>query len=313
MLNNLLLVAGQVLTLFLLMAVGFFFTKRGTFTSASLSAMSQLLMYVVAPCIVIKSLMGEECTPEMTSSILLCLLALVATYVVYAILSTPLYPRLGADKRDTLRFAVIYGNTGFMGLPLVQGVLGDRAMIFCVLGLAAFNVATWTHGVVLMGGKEHASAKKAILNPGVIGCVIGFTLFFTGFKLPSPVADAVGHLGNMNTPLAMVVIGGQMASANLGETFRRKDLYGASALKLLALPVLTGAMLLPLKLPVEAFSTLVILSACPTAGITGIFAQSFRRDTVTSAQLITLSTLLSILTLPVVAVAADAVYRAVLG
>lgn len=313
MLANLLLVAGQVFTLFLLMGVGFFFARKGVFTPEVLSAMSRLLMYVVAPCIIIKSLTERDCTPDMIGVILRCLAVLVLTYALYALLSTPLYPRLEPDRRDTLRFAVIYGNTSFMGLPLVQGVLGDSALLYCVLAIAVFNVATWTHGAVLMGGKENASPKKAVLNPGVIGCVIGFALFFTGLDLPSPVAAAVSHLGNMNTPLAMVVIGGQMASANLGETFRRKELYGASALKLLALPILTGAVLLPMGLSAEAYSTLVILSACPTAGITGIFAQSFRRDTFTSARMITLSTLLSILTLPVVAVAADAVYRAVFG
>lgn len=308
MVSLLLLVAGQVFTLFLLMAIGFFFTKRNIFTADTRSRMSTLLMYVVTPCVVIHSLTQTPCTPELTRSVLLTLAASMVFYVVFALLSTPLFPSLAADTRDPMRFAAIYGNVGFMGLPLIQGVLGTEAMIYCTVGVAVFNIATWTHGVVLMGGKSNASLKKAVLNPGVIGCVIGFLLFFTGLRLPSPLAAAVSHMGNMNTPLAMLVIGGQMASVKLMETFRRPLLYGVSALKLVVLPLVTAFLILPFGLNANAYSTVVILAGCPVAGITGIFAQNFDRDASSTAQVITLSTLLSILTLPLVTLAAHALY-----
>ena len=302
------LVAKQVFTLFLLMAVGFFFTKRDIFTADTRSRMSTLLMYVVTPCVVIHSLTQTQCTPELTHSVLLTLAATVVFYVVFALLSTPLFPSLVADTRDPMRFGTIYGNVGFMGLPLIQGVLGTEAMIYCTVGVAVFNIATWTHGLVLMGGKSNVSFKKALLNPGVIGCIIGFLLFFTGLRLPTPLASAVNHLGNMNTPLAMLVIGGQMASVQLLETFRRPLLYAVSSLKLLVLPLITAFLILPFGLNEAAYTTTVILAGCPTAGITGIFAQSFDRDAPATAQLITLSTLLSILTLPLVTLAAHAIY-----
>lgn len=308
MVSLLILVAGQVFTLFLLMAVGFFFTKREIFTADTRSRMSTLLLYVVTPCVVIHSLTQTECTPELTRSVVLTLGASVAFYVVFALLTAPLFRKQAADTRDPLRFGSLYGNVGFMGLPLIQGVLGTEALIYCTVGVAIFNIGTWTHGLILMGGKSNASLKKAILNPGVIGCIIGFVLFFTGLRLPSPIAAGVQHLGNMNTPLAMLVIGGQMASVKLLETFRRPLLYRVSAIKLLVLPLLTAFLILPFGLNASAYSTVVILAGCPIAGITGIFAQSFRRDAATTAQSITLSTLLSILTLPVVTLYAHAVY-----
>lgn len=304
MLNDFLLVAGQVLTLFLMMSVGFVLTRRGKLTQDTLSQMSHLLLYIVAPSVVIDSLLAAECTPELVHSILRCLLALVVTYGMYMLLAMLLFRKAPADTRDTMRFAVVYGNTGFMGLPLVQGILGNEALIYCTVSLAVFNITSWTHGAVLMGGRANASLKKAVANPGVIGCAIGFLLFFAGVELPAPVNNAIGFMGSMNTPLAMVVIGGQMAQANLGETFRKPMLYGVSAVKLVAFPLITALVLLPLGLSSEAYCTLVILSACPTAGVTGIFAQNFRRDTAAAAQQITLSTLLSIATLPVLALLA---------
>lgn len=308
MVSLLLLVAGQVFTLFLLMAVGFFFTKRGTLTDDARSRMSQILMYVVAPCIVISSLAKTECTPELTRSVLLTLAATVVCYIVYAILVTPLYRSMDKDTRDPFRFGTAYGNVGFMGLPLIQGVFGTEAVIYCTVGLAIFNIGTWTHGLVLMGGKSNVSLKKAILNPGVIGCAIGFLIFFTGLDIPGPLLSAIEHMGSMNTPLAMIIIGGQMASAKLLETFRNPSLYKASALKLLALPAVTAFLILPFGLNAAAYSTTVVLAGCPVAGITGIFAQNFHRDAPRTAQLITLSTLLSILTLPVVTLAAHAIH-----
>lgn len=306
MLQDLILVAGQVFTLFLMMAVGFFFARRGQLTAAALSQMSHLLLYVVAPCVVIGALQESRCTPELVRSILLCLAALVVSYLVYMLLAHPLFPRAGADGRDTLRMGVVYGNTGFMGIPLILGVLGQEALIYCTVSLAVFNISSWTHGAVLMGGRANASVKKALLNPGVISCVVGFFLFFADIKLPGPVNTAVGYMADLNTPLAMVVIGGQMAGADFGQTFHRGVLYLAAGVKLVVFPLLTAVLLLPFRLNSLTYQTLVLLSACPTAGVTGIFAQQFRRDTATAAQMITLSTLLSILTLPVIALIAAA-------
>ena len=307
MLANLLLVAGQVLTLFLLMGVGFFLARRGQLTAPGLAQMTHVLLYVVSPCVVVDALAQAERSPALMASILWCFPALIVSYVIYALLAIPLYPKLPRDTRDALRMGTIYGNTGFMGIPLISGVLGQAAMPYCTVGLGVFNIATWTHGAVLMGGKENASAKKALLNPGVLGCAAGFFLFFTGLVMPGPIASAVGFLGSLNTPLAMLVIGAQMAGADLPATFRRRDLWLASGMKLILLPALTMVLLLPFRLPPLTYQTLVILSACPTAGITSIFAQRFGRDPASAAQLVTLSTLLSILTLPMAAVAAAAV------
>ena len=304
MLDALFVVGGSVLTLFLLMAVGFVFGRMGLLSGETLSQLSRLLLYVVTPAITITSFEVER-TPENTRQLLIAAAALAGTYALYMILSSALFRRQDEQRRGVLRFAAIYGNTGFMGLPLIQSVLGDGAMMIAVMAFAVFNIATWTHGVLIMGGREHFSLRKAALNPGVLGFAAAVLLFAVGWRLPGPVDAAVGYLGSLNTPLAMVIIGGQMASANLLETFRERKLYLASALKLVGLPVLTALVLLPFRLDAMIFSALVILSACPTAGATSLFAQNMDKDTALAARQITLSTLLCIVTLPVMAVAAQ--------
>ena len=129
--------------------------------------------------------------------------------------------------------------------------------------------------------------------------------FLSGMRLPSMVDSAVNFLGDLNTPLAMVVIGGQMASTDLGRTFRRPDLYASSILKLIVIPLITALLLLPFRLPALVYCSMVILAGTPTAGTSGILAQQYNRDVGSAAQLVTLSTLLSVITLPVAAVAAN--------
>ena len=115
----------------------------------------------------------------------------------------------------------------------------------------------------------------------------------------------MSHLGNLNTPLPMLIIGGQMAHTDLRLVFRGKKLYAASAVKLIGLPVLTALALLPFRLDPVIFTALVILSGCPTAGVTSLFSQNLGKDTGVAARQITLSTLLCIITLPLTAVLAQ--------
>ena len=204
-----------------------------------------------------------------------------------------------------MRFAAVYGNTSFMGLPLIQAVLGGEAVMIAVVGVAVFNTVTWTQGRVLIGGRTELSVKKVALNPGVLGLAVGLLLFFTGWRLPGPVDSAVGYLGSLNTPLAMVVIGGQMAQADLVQVFSTKKLYLVSAVKLLGIPLLTALVLLPFRLDGMVYVAAVILAGCPTAGATSLFAQSMGRDASLAARQVTLSTLLCLITLPVTAVLAQ--------
>ena len=304
MIQALLVVGGSVLTLFLLMAVGFVFGRMGLLSGETLSQVSRILLYVVIPSIMITSFEVER-TPESQGQLLNALAVMVGVSVVDMALSLFLFPREGKEHQGIMRFAAVYGNTGFMGLPLIQSTLGDEAMMIAVVGLAIFNTATWTQGRALIGGRAELSVKKVALNPGVLGFVIGLLLFFTGWRLPGPVDSAVGYLGSLNTPLAMVVIGGQMAQADFVEVFSTKKLYLVSAVKLLGIPLLTGLALLPFRLDPVVYVAVVILAGCPTAGAPSLFAQSMGRDAALAARQVTLSTLLCVVTLPVAAVAAQ--------
>lgn len=297
MTDYLLMVSSQVGTMFLMMAAGFGLVKAGKLTPEAVPQMTNLLLTVVLPCMLVDSLQIER-TQALLDVMGYAFLLLAVLYVLYCLLTAPLFRRQPPATGKALRFGVLYGNVGFMGLPLIQMVLGEQAMVYGVINLIVFNLFNWSQGVVLMGGRKQISLKQAVLNPGILGIIAAMLLFFCGITLPSMVGNAVHFLGSMNTPLAMVIIGAQMAQADWQAIFRNRSILLACLLKLVAMPLLTALVLYPLHPEPDLYCALVLLAGVPTASITAMFAQRYGQDVATSAQLVTLTTLLSILTLP---------------
>ena len=305
MLEYLMTTASQVGTMFLMMAAGFALARLGRLGRETVPQLTDLLLTVVLPCMLVDALQLPR-TPALLGAMGYAALLAAALYVLYCLLTAPLFRRQSVPTGRALRFGVLYGNVGFMGLPLIQLVLGEQALVYGVIVLMVFNLFNWSQGVVLMGGRDQVSLRQAVLNPGIMGAAAGLALFLGGVSLPAPLGSAVSFLGSMNTPLAMVIIGAQMAWADWRALLGSRGILLACALKLAAMPLLTALILYPLSPEPQLYCTLVLLAGVPTASITAMFAQRYGQDVSTSAQLVTLTTLLSILTLPCMAVLAAA-------
>ena len=297
--------AAQVITLFLMMGVGYFIYRRGHLTKAGLSEISYLLMYIVIPSMIIHSLQTDW-DPARLRNFGIAAAVVMAHYLLNTLLAIPLFRKREEAQRLPLQFGAIYCNCGFMGLPLVHAVLGDAAMLYTTVAVVCFNVVAWTHGIALVGGRKEISLKRVFFNPGVVALAIGLPLFLLRVRLPAVIGNTLEFFTNLNTPLAMVIIGAQMAQTNLSTMFRSPQLYGGAAVKLILIPALTAALLYPLGLDPLMYVTFVLLSAAPSANLTSIFAQRFDRDVGMAAQLVSLTTLLSVVTLPLFAVLAAA-------
>lgn len=309
MIESFFVVAGQVVTLFLLIGVGYVLARLGLLRSDGASQMSTLALYVVTPCIMIRSFETVR-TPEMLGTLGRFFLAYTVCTVLGVLLAQPLFRREPPERGGPLRFGTSYGNNGFMGLPLVMSILGPEAAIFGSVSAVAFNILLWTQGRKTMGGK--VGLRSALVNPATVGAALGLLLFFTGWwepapgrwSLPAPILDAVSYLADLNTPLPMVVLGAQMAGTDLRESFADRRLYLAAAVRLVAAPLLALVLLLPFRLDPTAYCACVILCAVPPAGATAMFAQKLRRDTALAAKLVSTLTLMSVVTLPLFAVLA---------
>lgn len=306
MLENILTVAGQVLSLFLMMGAGALLTHRGKITEDGASQMSYILMNIVSPCVLIDSLQREK---DLTVIREMGIAAGVITLSILlgTALSFLFFHRETPEDRRVLRFAMTYSNCGYMGLPLVQATLGESAMVYAAAAVIAFNILVWTVGIVMIGGKKEASLRRALLNPGTVGFAIAFVLFWFEIPLPSVLGGTVSMLAALNTPVAMIVVGCYVAKSNLIRCFSQGKLYTMALLRLAAIPALMTALLYPLHLPYELYAASMLVSCAPTAAITTIFTSRFKLNAALSSQCVTLCTLLSILTMPILA----AVIRAI--
>lgn len=310
MFQNLQIVALQVLILFLLMAVGFFFAKAKKLDKAGADQLSSLLLYIVTPCVIVNSLQVEN-NPEMLKNMGVAFLLASVVYLIGFALSPLFFRKQPEGARSVLRACSIYSNCGYMGLPLVQAVLGEEAVIYAAISVVALNLQLWTLGARVMGGAGKIPLRKILVNPGTLGLVLGLPLFLLSIRLPGFLATPVTMFANLNTPVAMVVCGVYIAFSDLRRCFTQGRLYFASFLRLVLYPgIFLGLMLLlPVRPDPLLFAAVAITASAPTAAATTVLAADYQRDTALSSQMITVTTLLSILTMPVFA----ALVQSILG
>ena len=208
-----------------------------------------------------------------------------------------------ADYADK-RMCVIFSNNGFMALPLLQALYGDDGVFIGSINIVATNIVIWTFGVWLLTragnrGKIRLSWQKILLNPGTIGFFIGLAIFLTSTTLPAVLDEPITFLGNLNTPLAMIVLGVYLAQSNLLDIIRDRSVYLVCLFRLLVIPLITIALMWILRVDSDIANVLIISIATPCAVASSMFAQLYGTNYRYSSRLIAFSTLLSAVTMPV--------------
>ena len=295
--NNFYTVFIQVLILFIFMGFGFVGEKRRFITEEGSKVMSDVILNFVTPCLIINSL-NISFDKAKFRGLIICLVAFLSVQIISAVISTLLFRRGEEKSKLVMRFAVVFSNVGYMGLPLQKAVLGDEGVFYGSVCVAMFNVFIWTYGIVCMGGKDtQMSFKKLIFNPGIIAVTIGLILFFFSIKLPTPVSSTISGMAVLNTPLAMMVIGFNLARSNLLAALRDKRVYIVSLLRLVLIPLAFMFVLLAVGIRGTILVSLIIAASAPCAAATTVFSVKFERDTELSVKLVAFSTLLSIITM----------------
>lgn len=204
------------------------------------------------------------------------------------------------------RFASVYSNCGFLGIPLINSVLGSEGVFYLTAYMTVFNILAFTHGMTLLSGKfKLKKLKEGLLSPVVIATVIAVLLFFTQFRIPGVLKDSMQYIADMNTPAAMMVAGFSLAQSNIGRIFKKWRIYRVTAVKLLAVPLLVLVFLKLFRIePTVAYVTL-IAAACPTSTTTTMLSIQLDKNYQYSSEIFSFTTVLSILTIPLVALAAS--------
>ncbi len=300
--ENFLTASKQVIILYIIVAIGFACDKLGIFTEKTARASNDLLFYVVTPCVIIDSFFSTEFTSESAKSLLIAALGGVITHIVGIIITIPLFRSTADPNNAVFKFASVYGNVGYMALPLAQAVLGEEGVFFCSVGVAVFQLFCFTHGVWVMnrgGEKTRTDFKKFIINPGVLGVAVGLPFFLLRVNMPEIISKPVSFIGSMNTPFAMLMLGTYMANAGLKTVFKNKKQYFAAFIKVIVLPAAVMCTVKFTGLMSGALLTACVIQAsAPSANNTVMFAAKYGKDTGVASKTVAFVSFASVLTMP---------------
>lgn len=292
----------QIAVMFLLIGVGAICYKYKLVTDTGSGQMSALLINFAGPAIIIHSFCRAFDRAMLGKLIVSFVLSLVLLGISIGIAAL-VFRKDTADYADK-RMCVIFSNNGFMALPLLQALYGDDGVFIGSINIVATNIVIWTFGVWLLTragnrGKIRLSWQKILLNPGTIGFFIGLAIFLTSTTLPAVLDEPITFLGNLNTPLAMIVLGVYLAQSNLLDIVKDRSVYLVCLFRLLVIPLITIALMWILRVDSDIANVLIISIATPCAVASSMFAQLYGTNYRYSSRLIAFSTLLSAVTMPV--------------
>lgn len=287
----------QTIIMFALMLLGLLLSRRGMITEQGSRDLSNVLLYAVIPCVILRSYMSEFSTEKLRAMGLSALIAVIAFAASIAVA----YLTCGTRRRIE-NFAVAFGNAGFIGIPLVTAVFGPEAAFYVVSFSTFANLLQWTYGIVIISGKkETMNLRMVFVNPVFISMVIGIALFVLQPTLPTVVTGTIGYIADGNTVLAMIILGYYLSKVQLRGLFADVRLYLFSALRLLVVPAVTILVFLPFPFARGEITLITLIAAAtPIASSTAIFAQKFDQDYRRAVSYVCLSTILSVATLPLV-------------
>lgn len=291
-------VLNQIIIMFIIVIIGVICYKAKLITDDGKKQLSSLVMYIVNPLLIFLSYQTDFRTDLLEGLIWTTIMAAL-TYAVFILLSRFIIH--DKENRETAieRFSVIYSNCGFMGTPLIFGVFGSEGVFLQNGFITLFNLCVWTHGIMSMKGQgDKKSILRAFKTPALIAVFSGLIFFFLQIRLPEIPHSALNHIAEMTTPLAMLVAGASIASSNIIKSLKNPRIYLITFFKLIAFPLIALLIMFMLPAPETAKLITLIEIACPTAAIGMMFAINFNKNSEYCSQIFTVTTLLSMITLP---------------
>ena len=299
------ILSGQGIIMFLMILVGYVIYRTHLTDHDGNRVISGILLMVVTPAVLLDAMISMRYSPEVLRGFFLSIVLgflshlVVIPFTQLMLGRKRLHPEIGME-----RYLAVYSNCGFMGIPLVSAVFGQEAVIYVTGYMIAFNILTWTHGLIQITGETSLRhVLSGLLSPTVLCVLIGIVIFVFRIRIEAHVAKAIWYIGSMNTPMGMIVAGTALAQTGLRGIWRNPRLFLVTALKLLVAPAVTFVMLLAVRrfLPLTdaIFYALLIPAACPCATTGMMMALRYDKDYEFASQVFVVSTLLSMLTIPV--------------
>ena len=295
-----------VACLFLLMAVGYIARKLGIIDNALSKGLSKLIIRIGQPFLIINSLTKTAYSPEGLREGLIILglgFVLHAFMAVYAFIACR--PIRELDEQKLSEFSLVFTNCGFIGFPILESIMGPQGLFWGAFFFVSFHVLTWTWGLLILArGRSdiRPKLKNILLNFGTVPCAIGIALYLLKpvFELPDFGGKFLNYLGNLCTPISVLITGALLATISLKQMFKNGMLYLHSAIKLIAFPVVICILAKLCGLSDIYILMATAMAGVPSAATITMLSELYDIEPGYASQSVGMSSILSTATLPCV-------------
>lgn len=296
---DLTIIVNGVISLFLIMLVGVYGSKRKIITPEINKGLTNILLEITLPCLVISSFIFDM-SEELKSNIVKCFIYSPLVIIVTILISYIALLPIKSNKKVIMQFANVFSNCGFIGFPIIFSILGGEGVIYASIFNMFFSIFVWTYGVILFNGKMgKRDLKKVLVNPAILAVFIGLIIMIFKVNIPEVLHSTLDLVGGMTSPLSMIIVGVILGNAKVTSYLKEYTIYYCSILKLIVLPYILLFIANIINDTSIVSKTLIILSAMPAAAMTSILAEKFDKEKEYSAVIIFITTLFSLITFPI--------------
>lgn len=298
-------IVSQVSIMYVLMAIGFIVYKKKIINEDGTKQLSNLLVWVVNPLILLTRYQMEFSMiklKELGISFIVSLGAMLIGFIIGEVIFK--------KQQNIEKFAIGFANAGFIGIPLVTSLMGIEKVFDLSAYLVCFNILSYTYGIYMVSrNKDLITIKSVLLNPGIIAVELGILIFISPIKLPNIIYNALNLVGNTNTPIAMILLGTYIAKSKIITLFNDRRAYFVAFVKLILIPMVILLVFKFLPSSLDEIKKVVLIAMSTPVGLTiPMFSQMYGGDYEYGAKLVGLSTLLSLVTIPLILYLANIIW-----
>ena len=288
------------LSILIIMALAFIITRAGLFSSKARVDLTNVIIYLILPCNIFASF-HKGITPETLRQCAIVLIAAFALQIFYMILNRLLYNKFPLGQRTVVQYATMVNNAGFMGLPVIESVFGDVGLLYGAIVLIPIRVFMWTSGLSLFTKTDKKQSFKTVAtHPCIWAVILGFAYALSSFELPEVLSGTIVMIGNCTMVLTMFIIGSILSEVKPREMLDLRCLY-YSFIRLIAIPAITFGALTLLRVDPLTSGVVTLSASMPAATTTAMLAEKYGKDSAFASKLVFISTILSMVTLPIIA------------
>lgn len=285
-----------------MMLIGVFAKKKNIITEEGEKSLSKFLVTITLPSLLITSF-NYSYSEKMIANAKSIFLYSVIIHVVIILLSKVCAYKYEDRVKKVVRFIIIFSNSGFMGYPVLEGLFGKVGIFYGAVFNIPLNIFMFSAGIAIYTGKNDIkNIKNVALNPVIISTIVGFLMFVFSIKLPYVVDTTLSSVGSITTPLSMIIVGTMLGGVKLKDVFSGFQVYYTSFMRLILVPIVVILLLKLLRADSFMIQICAVIEAMPAAVLASVLAQEYGADSKLAARSIFVTTIMSILTIPIIVI-----------